>query len=114
MEVFAIAIVFGIITAAIANSRGRNVFGWGVFGFALFIVALPCILLMPALNQRKCPYCTSVISQEATVCPHCRKDRRGSECLSAGFIRIPAVLRSTIRPLFPSPSSGPAGQDGGG
>ena len=64
----------GALVGHLASKKGRSALGWGVFGFMLFIVALPCILIIGPLNQRQCPFCMSNIPMDATVCAHCQKD----------------------------------------
>jgi hypothetical protein len=44
--VFPIALIIGLLPAAIANSKGHSFFGWWVYGFLLFIIALPHALLL--------------------------------------------------------------------
>lgn len=81
-----LAIVLGLIPAAIAQSKGRSFFGFWVYGALLFIVALPHALLaktnVSAVEarqlsdgaHRKCPHCAEVIKQEAKVCRFCGRD----------------------------------------
>jgi hypothetical protein len=86
MEFLLIAIVLGLIPAAIASSKGKNFLPWWIYGAALFIVALPHALIMrtdrQALEQkelatgntRKCPYCAELIKREAKVCRYCQRE----------------------------------------
>lgn len=83
MELFVLAIILGLIPAAIARSKGRSFFGFWVYGALLFIVALPHALLakpnVASLEaqqladgaHRKCPHCAEVIKREARVCRFC-------------------------------------------
>ena len=75
MEILILAVLLGLIPAAIAQSKGQNFVIWWLFGAALFIVALPCALLMgPSGGKRRCPFCAETIRTEAKVCPHCQRD----------------------------------------
>ena len=82
MEILILACLIGIVPAAIAQNKGHSFILWWLFGTALFIVALPCALLIKpnqkALNQqkrdvgmRKCPACAEWIHQEAKLCRYC-------------------------------------------
>lgn len=46
MEIVIVAILLGIIPAAIASGKGRNFLLWWLYGSLLFIVALPMALIM--------------------------------------------------------------------
>jgi hypothetical protein len=73
-----IAAIIGLIPAAIAHSKGHSFFSWWFFGAMLWIVAMPCaIMLKRTVNtslERVCPHCRSFIDKEATVCRYCQRE----------------------------------------
>lgn len=85
MEILILAVLIGLIPAAIAQGKGRSFILWWIYGAAIFIVALPHALIMrpddraiesKQLNSgmKKCPSCAEVIKQDAKVCKHCGRD----------------------------------------
>ena len=77
--------LLGVLTGAIAHSKGRSFFGWFVYGALLFIVAIVHVLIIaplrPALDARQidqggrqCPHCAEIIRREAKVCRFCGRD----------------------------------------
>ncbi|MCE8553831.1 hypothetical protein KBY29_05885 [Ruegeria pomeroyi] len=85
METLIIAVLIGLIPAAIAQGKGKSFVLWWIYGAAIFIVALPHALIMrpddraiesKQLNSgmKKCPSCAEMIKQDAKVCKHCGRD----------------------------------------
>ena len=85
MEIFILALLLGLIPAAIAKGKGKSFGLWWIYGAAIFIVALPHALIMrpddDAIEKRqlssgmkKCPSCAEMIKQDAKVCKHCGRD----------------------------------------
>jgi hypothetical protein len=81
-----IAMIIGIIPAAIASSKGRSFVGWWFYGALIFIVALPHALIIKADQQavdkkrlesgdlKKCPFCAELVKVEANVCRYCQRE----------------------------------------
>jgi hypothetical protein len=85
VEIAILAALLGLIPAMIARGKGRRFALWWVYGFLLFIVALPhALLLKPNVKQieeqqaaqglRKCPFCAEMIKPDARVCRYCGRD----------------------------------------
>lgn len=86
MEILFVALILGLIPALIARKKGRNFFGWYIYGTLIFIVALvhslvakenTTVLEEEALKSgtmKKCEFCAEIIKVEAKVCKFCNKD----------------------------------------
>jgi hypothetical protein len=85
MGFLVIVVLIGLIPAAVAQSKGHSFVLWWLFGAALFIVALPCALMLKsdasaieakaiAEGSRKCPYCAELVKAEASVCRYCQRE----------------------------------------
>ena len=73
MELLLVLILLGLVTAFIAEKKGRSFGLWWVYGAFLFIVAFPHALLMESDRVRKCPFCAEVVKKEAVVCRFCSR-----------------------------------------
>ena len=79
MEFLIVALVIGLIPAAIASKKGRSFMLWWFYGAMLFIVALPMAIFMKPLSEsadgkRKCPKCAEFVQPDATICKHCKSE----------------------------------------
>lgn len=82
MDVFILWLIFSIVVAVGASSRGRSGLTW--FFVAMIIsplLAVILLFLMPVIQVRpagptpdthvKCPDCAELVLKEARVCKHC-------------------------------------------
>lgn len=82
MEILIIPALIGLLPAAIAHGKGRSFLFWWFFGAMLFILALPCSIIIKRNQEslaereglRKCPYCAEHIQPDAVVCKHCGRE----------------------------------------
>jgi hypothetical protein len=54
-SIFLVAIVLGLIPAAIASAKGHQFISWWVFGALLFIVALPMAIVLKPRDTTQPP-----------------------------------------------------------
>lgn len=86
MEFLILWLILGVVVGLIANSKGRSGFGWFLYGFLIWPVALVHILVakpetkivearqVAAGDARKCPHCAEIIKAEAKVCRFCGRE----------------------------------------
>lgn len=85
MEYLVVAVLLGLIPAAIAKGKGHSFGPWWLYGTLIWIVALPhAILVKPdqealegdalTSGSRKCPNCAELIKAEAVKCRFCNSD----------------------------------------
>ena len=71
--ILALAALLALIPAFIAKNKNQGFWTFYVLGFLLWIVALPIALLIKD-KRRHCPFCLEPIADEASICPHSRKE----------------------------------------
>lgn len=88
MEIAALWIFSAVIAAAIANSKGRSMFGWFLLGLLFSVVAVLFVALLPSKKSPtltvagevvtpethvRCPTCKGFVNKEAAICIHCKQ-----------------------------------------
>lgn len=89
----------GVVSAMVANNKGRSGCLWFVLGFLLGPVGLILSLVVPknvpALEQRSvdrgemqyCPYCAELIRAEAVKCRFCGESFGRAESSNEAYMR---------------------------
>ena len=77
MDFVAIALVFGVATAAIGKLKGGSLWIWFLVGFALPGIGIIAALLMRWERdepRRRCPECGKLVAVSDQVCMRCGHD----------------------------------------
>jgi 4-hydroxybenzoate polyprenyltransferase len=95
MEIAFVWLLFAVVTAIVASSRGRSGFGWFILGLLFSFFALILVALLPSIKPeqiekmvfdkstgtiavaqttKKCPYCAEEVQIKAIKCKHCQSD----------------------------------------
>ena len=118
MEIAFFWILFSVVIAIGAGSRGRSGIGWFFLSLIFSpLLALILLLLLPSLRQDasaptpethvKCPDCRELVLNEARVCKHCgcrlvpASEQPSATAGRAGAYSDDGTLNWLVRSKFP-------------
>ena len=111
-----VAVVIGLLPAAIAHHKGRSFAAWWLYGALLWIVAVPHAIVMKPNAQalegrrlsqgmKRCPECAELVQSAARKCRFCNYVFSESDPIA------PAVTVSPARAVVEAPPAPVTGKD---
>ena len=76
-----IGLIFGLLAALVANSRGANPIIWYIFGFFLGPFGVAAAFFSDP--RKRCPRCAEMVKTEAAKCRYCGTDFANTSTRSA-------------------------------
>jgi hypothetical protein len=82
LEIVAIWILFGVVTAIAAHARGRSPLGWFLIGILFSVFGLIAVLVMPRGDDAPqsapakfslCPHCGYGVRASDSFCSSCKR-----------------------------------------
>ena len=103
-RVFIISLIAGLAGMVLANSKGRNPYGWFMACFLLPLSALVLLFLPPLItyDAKRCAECGGMMAVDSKTCPNCSKEMpiEMVTCKSCGVIvRKSAVCDNCGKPM---------------
>jgi hypothetical protein len=105
-----IAVILGLLPAAIAQSKGHRFGIWWLYGSLLFPVALPHAMFLStdpreaereqaaSGGSKKCIFCAEIIKREAVLCRFCGRDQPPNPEINLGMKTGPTTEIAEVQP----------------